>query len=412
MARNNFIVGMDVGTYQVRVIVGEPRPDGTISVVGLGLSPSEGMKKGVIVDLEKTVNSIVSAAEEAERMVGTKIDSAYVGFSGLNIELINNRGVVAVSSEDREIRPEDVERVLQAARVIALPSDREIVDIIPREYIVDGYSDIRDPIGMLGVRLEVDAMIISSPITSLRNLVRCVNNAGLEVKGLILQALAAAEASLSPDEKELGVFLVDMGGGTTEISFFQKGKLQSLAVLPIGGDHITNDLAVGLRTSFAAAENLKIEHGWAAAHKAGDAEEIEVYTVGGKEKRLVSEREISRFIEPRIQEILQITREEMIKMGWPQLPPAGVVLGGGVSATRGLLELAGECLGREEQVRLAEINYAGIQNPGYAAAVGLINYIYRYQPKQYAPSSSRPAQRREQRSLWQRIKDWLDDFME
>jgi len=244
LARNNFIVGMDVGTYQVRVIVGEPRPDGTISVVGLGLSPSEGMKKGVIVDLEKTVNSIVSAAEEAERMVGTKIDSAYVGFSGLNIELINNRGVVAVSSEDREIRPEDVERVLQAARVIALPSDREIVDIIPREYIVDGYSDIRDPIGMLGVRLEVDAMIISSPITSLRNLVRCVNNAGLEVKGLILQALAAAEASLSPDEKELGVFLVDMGGGTTEISFFQKGKLQSLAVLPIGGDHITNDLAV------------------------------------------------------------------------------------------------------------------------------------------------------------------------
>ena len=227
MVRKNYIVGIDVGTTQVRVIVGEPRPDGTVSVIGLGLSPSEGMKKGAIIDLELTIEAIASAAAEAERMCGFKIDSAYVGLQGLNTELINNRGVVAVQSDDREIREEDLERVLQAARVIALPFDREIVEVIPREFIVDGYDGIRDPVGMLGVRLEIDAMIVTSPTTFLRNLMRCVNRAGIDVSGMVLQPLAAAEVALSDDEKELGVFLVDIGGGPRSWPFSNRGSCVS-----------------------------------------------------------------------------------------------------------------------------------------------------------------------------------------
>jgi cell division protein FtsA len=410
MNRKNFIVGLDVGTTQVRVIVGEPRSDGTVNITGLGLSPSEGLKKGIIVDLEKTVDSIAGAVEEAERMSGQKIDSAYVGLKGLNLELINNRGVVAVSSDDREIRDDDVERALQATRVIALPPDREIVDIIPREYIVDGYDGIRDPVGMLGVRLEVDAMIVTSRISFLRNLIKCVNRAGLNVNGLVLQSLANAEISLSGDEKELGVFLVDLGGGASEISLFQQGKLRQLSTVPIGGDHITNDLALGLRTSYFTAESLKLEHGCALMSQAGNEAKIEVSSVGSKERRLISEKEICRFVEPRVQEIFQIIREEIIKIGWPELPPAGIVLCGGVSAMPGILEIA-RLYFNSEQVRLAERDYIGIQNPIYAGAVGLLYYVNRQQPRYYAQDRGKPS-RKNKPGLWQKLKDWMGDIIE
>ncbi len=410
MVRKNYLVGIDVGTTQVRVIVGEPRPDGTISIIGLGLCPSEGIKKGVIVDLELTVEAIASAAAEAERMCGFKIDSAFVGLPGLNTELISNRGVVAVQSEEREIEEEDLERVLQAARVIALPLDREIVEVIPREFIVDGYDGIRDPVGMLGVRLEVDAMILTSPITSLRNLTRCVARAGINGAGMVLQPLAAAEVSLSADEKELGVFLVDIGGGTTDIAYFQQGKLQQLASVPVGGDHITSDLAVGLRTGFFAAENLKIEHGSAFISLAGDEADIEISSVGSRDRRRVSAREISRFIEPRVQELFQIVREEMIKMGRPALPPAGAVFTGGVSQMRGLLDLASMHF-ESDGVRLAEYDYVGIQNPIYTNAVGLLYYVYRNQPRFYQDTggTGRPKSRS---GLWQRFKDWLNEYVD
>lgn len=410
MVRKNYLVGIDVGTTQVRVIVGEPRPDGTISIIGLGLCPSEGIKKGVIVDLELTVEAIASAAAEAERMCGFKIDSAFVGLPGLNTELISNRGVVAVQSEEREIEEEDLERVLQAARVVALPLDREIVEVIPREFIVDGYDGIRDPVGMLGVRLEVDAMILTSPITSLRNLTRCVARAGINGAGMVLQPLAAAEVSLSADEKELGVFLVDIGGGTTDIAYFQQGKLQQLASVPVGGDHITSDLAVGLRTGFFAAENLKIEHGSAFISLAGDEADIEISSVGSRDRRRVSAREISRFIEPRVQELFQIVREEMIKMGRPALPPAGAVFTGGVSQMRGLLDLASMHF-ESDGVRLAEYDYVGIQNPIYTNAVGLLYYVYRNQPRFYQDTggTGRPKSRS---GLWQRFKDWLNEYVD
>jgi len=408
--RKSFIVGIDVGTAEVRVGLGEPRPDGTLNIVGLGLSPSDGVRKGVIVDLEKTVESIVSAVEEAERMAGFKIDSAYVALKGLNIELINNRGVVAVTSEDREIREEDLERVMQAARVVALPTDREIVDIIPREFIVDGFEGIRDPVGMLGVRLEVDAQVVTSLITSLHNLLRCVSRAGVTVNGLVLQALANAEISLSDDEKELGAFLVDIGGGTTEIAFFQNGKLEKLSVLPVGGDHITTDLAAGLRINHKSAEELKKEYGSAMSSMAESEPKIEIRTVGSNELRLVSERELSSFIEPRVQEIFQIVREEMTKMGWTYLPPAGLIMRGGVSSMTGMLEVARMAL-ESDQVRVADFDVVGIKNPIYSTVIGLLYYVQRQQPRMHIQERGKPVKKKGP-GLWQRIKDWLTDIVD
>lgn len=410
MVRKNYIVGMDVGTTQVRVIVGEPRPDGSVSITGLGVSPSEGLKKGIIVDLDKTVDSIERAVTEAERMAGHSIESVYIGLKGLNLELINNRGVVAVSSEDREIRDDDIERVLQATRVIALAQEREIVDIIPREYIVDGYDGINNPAGMLGVRLEVDATIVTSPSTSLRNLIRCVNRAGINVNGIILHALANAEVCLTEDEKELGVILVDIGGGTTEVSFFQHGKMQRLSVIPIGGDHITNDLSMGLRTSFFTAERLKLEHGCALSSRVQSDPKVEINTIGSKEKKHISPVEICRYIEPRVQEIMQISREEIAKMGWPQMPAAGVVITGGVSAMPGILEVAQHYFDTEH-VRLAECDYVGIQNPIYTTSVGLLYYVQRQQPRAFAKEMSKSSQK-SKAGYWQRFKDWIGDLLE
>lgn len=410
MIRKNLIVGIDVGTAEIRVGLGEPRPDGTMNIIGLGLSPSEGVRKGVIVDLDKTVESIVSAVEEAERMSGLKVDSAYVGLKGLNMELINNRGVVAVTAEDREIREEDLDRVMQAARVVALPMDREIVDIIPREFIVDGFDGIRDPVGMLGVRLEVDAQVVTSLITSLHNLLRCINRAGLTINGLILQALANAEISLSPDERELGAFLIDIGAGTTEIALFQHGKLEQLAVVPVGGAHITTDLAAGLRINHYKAEELKKEFGSALTSMAESEPKIEIKTVGSNELRLVSERELSSFIEPRVQEIFEIAREEMAKMGWTYLPPAGVVLRGGGSSLQGLVEAARLAFD-SDQVRIADFDVVGIKNPIYSTVIGILYYVQRQQPRMHIQERGKPAKKRGP-GLWQRIRDWLADIID
>ena len=410
MNKRNYIVGIDVGTAEVRVGLGEPRPDGTVNIIGLGLSPSDGVRKGVIIDLDKTIESIVSAVEEAERMAGFKIDSAYVGLKGLNMELINNRGVVAVTSEDREIRIEDVDRVMQAAKIVALPMDREIVDIIPREYIVDGFDGIRDPVGMLGVRLEVDALVVTSLITSLHNLLRCISRAGININGLVLQAMANSEVILSPDERDLGVFLIDIGSGTTEIALFQHGKLQKLAVIPIGGDHITTDLAAGLRINHNKAEELKKEYGSALLSLADSEPRIETRTVGSNELRLVSERELTSFIEPRVQEIFQIAKEEMIKMGWPYLPPAGVVLHGGVSSMNGITEVSRRFF-ESDQVRLAEYEMVGVQNPTYSTVVGLLHYVQHYQPRMFVEERGKPTKKRGP-GLWQRLKDWMTDIIE
>lgn len=399
---------MDVGTTQVRVVVAEPQPDGTSAIIGAGLSPSEGIKKGIIIDLDRTVESIAMAVEEAERMVPYKIDSAYVGLAGLNVELINNRGIVAVVSDDREITEEDVTRVLQATRVIALPSDREIVDIIPREFIVDGYDGIRDPVGMLGVRLEVDAMIITSPITTLRNLTRCINRAGINVSGLVLQSLANAEIVISNDEKDLGIFLLDIGGGTTELSLFQHGKLQKLAVLPIGGDHITTDLAMALRISTLSAEALKIDFGCATLSLADEDKVTEIKSVGSRERHQVSEKDLAGYIEPRVLEIFQLAQQEMTKMSPGQRPPAGVVITGGVSAMHGVEELARLFFNSGDQVRVAEPEYLGV-NDVYGTAAGVVYYAQKHLQAGFAPAREKS---RKGLNIIQRLKDWFNEIWE
>jgi len=410
LARRDILVGMDIGTSNIRVIVGEVATDGAINIIGVGTSPSEGIKKGIIIDLEQTVESISKAAAEAERMVGATIEAANVGIVGAHVGLFTSRGVVAVARDDKEITGQDVERVLQAARVIALPQDREIIDVIPREFIIDDYDGIRDPVGMLGVRLEVEAMVITGSMTSLRNLMRCVNMAGYAVNSLILNSLANGEICLTRDEKELGVFLIDLGGGTTEISLFKGGALQDLAVLPVGGDHITNDLAVGLRTTFELAERLKVEKGVALEQLASSEREIEIEGISGRERRIVSIADLFGFIEPRVMEIMNLCKKEMGRMGYNQMPPGGVVLTGGVSLMKGFSELAGEVL--DCSVRVAQPAYLGVKSPIYSTAVGLIHYMYRSQ------GFRRPGKRQDRGTrgfaynMWRRIRNFIANIWE
>lgn len=406
MAKKNIVASMDVGTTHVRVIIGEINYDGTVNIIGVGTCPSRGIRKGNIVDLDETINSIRETVEEAERMAGLEVSSVYLGIVGSQVSVINNRGVVAVSGQDKEIREEDVERVMQAARVIALPPEKEIIDVLPREFIVDGYDGIRDPVGMIGVRLEVDAMVITGMTSSIRNMLRCVNRAGLEIDGIVLDALANAETVLSRDEKELGVFLVDIGGGTAEISIFQNGTLQDIAVIPVGGSHITNDLAVGLKTTIEQAERLKLEYGMASAAMADSNMEIQVPSVTGKGNNTVTQRDLSLVIEPRTLEILQLVKEEAERMGFPAPLPAGVVLTGGVSLMKGVADLAEIVFNCP--ARVAQPGYIGVKSPIYSTAVGIIHYVQRHhllpQAKGAAPQAIK--------GVFARIWDWIADFFE
>ncbi len=408
MTRRDVIAGIDIGTSNVCLIVGEFATDGAINIVGVGTSPSGGIKKGIIVDLERTVEAINTAKSEAERMVGSKITEVSVGIAGSHVGLINNRGVVAVSREDKEITEQDVERVLNAARVIALPQDREIIDVIPREFIIDGYDGIRDPVGMLGVRLEVEAMVLTSSMTSLRNLLRCVELADCDIDSLVLNSLGNGEICLSRDEKELGVFLIDIGGGTTEVSFFQGGGLRDIAVLPVGGDHITNDLAVGLRTTFQLSERLKVEHGCALGEMASEEAKIEVEGISGRDKRVISAHELFTYIEPRVMEIIQLCSQEMARMGHSSMPPGGVVLTGGVSMMKGISELAESIF--DGPVRVAQPEYLGVKSPIYSTAVGVIHYSLRNNPAGRSQKSD--SKMGFIMMLWKRIKTFFTDIWE
>ncbi len=406
MVKKSIAVGMDIGTTHVRVIIGELNTDSTMNIIGVGTSPSRGMKKGVIVDLDETVNSIREAADEAERMAGLEVSAVFLGIVGSQVGIINNRGVVAVSGDDKEITEEDVERVMQAARVIALPPEREIIDVLPREFIVDGYDGIRDPVGMIGVRLEVDAMVVTGTSSAIKNTLRCVQRAGLEVSGLVLNSLANAEIVLSRDEKELGVFLVDIGGGTAEVAVFQGGSLLDISVIPVGGGHITSDLAVGLKTTLEQAERLKIHHGVASLSLAAAENSIKVQNVAGKGDRTISQADLAAIIEPRILEILQLVREETAKMGFPEALPAGVVLTGGISLMKGTGELAEEVFNCS--VRTAQPGYIGVKSPIYSTAVGIIHYVQR--SHMITPPKVGPT--RAVRGFFGRLRHWFSDFFE
>ncbi|MFC3882665.1 cell division protein FtsA [Bacillus songklensis] len=373
MNSNEIYVSLDIGTSSVKVIIGEMNND-SLNIIGVGNVKSQGLKKGSIVDIDETVQSIKKAVEQAERMVGIEIQRVVVGVSGNHVQLQKCHGVVAVSSENREIKNEDVMRVIDAAQVMSIPPDREVIDVIPTQFIVDGLEGITDPRGMLGVRLEMEGTLITGSRTILHNLLRCVERAGLEITDICLQPLAAGSIALSKDEKNLGVALVDIGGGSTTVAIFDQGSLQSTVVLPVGGDHITKDLSIVLRTSTDDAEKVKIQHGHAFYDYASEEEVFSVPIIGSDQHQQFNQLEVSEIIEARLQEILELVAQETQRSGMKELP-GGYVLTGGVVTMTGVLDLAQHIL--KNNVRIAIPDYIGVREPQYTTGVGLIKFAYK-----------------------------------
>ena len=372
--RDHIVVGLDIGTTKICAIVAEVTEDGTVNVVGVGSSPSRGLRKGVVVNIESTVESIKKAVEEAELMAAVQINSVYTGIAGSHIAGENSRGVVALKKQ--EVTRLDVQRAVDTARSVAvLPSDRRILHVLPREFMVDDQDGIREPLGMSGSRLEVDVHIITGAVTSAQNIIKSVNRAGLDVVDMVLQPLASSEAVLTPEERELGVAMVDLGGGTTDLALFAEGSIRHTAVLPIGGQHLTTDLAIGLRTPQGEAERLKIRKGVALVELAKDDEMVEVPGVGDRPARTLSRKLVAEIIEPRVEEVFDLVRREIMRTGYEGILAAGVVITGGTSMLEGMLEAAERVL--DLPVRRGVPNGVGglrdiVSNPMYATGVGLI----------------------------------------
>ncbi|MGH7473273.1 MAG: cell division protein FtsA [Candidatus Methylomirabilales bacterium] len=372
--RDHIVVGLDIGTTKICAIVAEVTEDGTVNVVGVGSSPSRGLRKGVVVNIESTVESIKKAVEEAELMAAVQINSVYTGIAGSHIAGENSRGVVALKKQ--EVTRLDVQRAVDTARSVAvLPSDRRILHVLPREFMVDDQDGIREPLGMSGSRLEVDVHIITGAVTSAQNIIKSVNRAGLDVVDMVLQPLASSEAVLTPEERELGVAMVDLGGGTTDLALFAEGSIRHTAVLPIGGQHLTTDLAIGLRTPQAEAERLKIRKGVALVELAKDDEMVEVPGVGDRPARTLCRKLVAEIIEPRVEEMFDLVRREIMRTGYEGILAAGVVITGGTSMLEGMLEAAERVL--DLPVRRGVPNGVGglrdiVSNPMYATGVGLI----------------------------------------
>jgi len=378
MSKKDFVVGLDIGTTKICCVVGEVSetgPQPVIDIVGIGTAPSTGLRKGVVINIESTVESISKAIEEAELMAGVEISTVYTGIAGGHIKSFNSTGIVAI--KDGEVCEQDVQRVIDAAKAVAIPLDREVIHIIPQEYTINGQDGIRDPIGMSGVRLESKVHIVTGAVSSAQNIIKCANKAGLNVAEICLEPIASAEAVLSPDEKELGVVLVDIGGGTSDIAIFKDGAIVYTGVLAIGGNHVTNDIAVGLRTPQAEAEMVKIKHGCAMAGMVKSDETIEVPGVGGRKARILSRKLLAEIIEPRIEEIFSLIHQEVAKSGYLDAVSGGVVITGGASLLEGMPELA-EFIFEMPVKRGVPQNIGGLRDvvnsPKFATAVGLLKY--------------------------------------
>jgi cell division protein FtsA len=373
LSNRRYISCLDIGSSKVCALIGEAPKDLGLNILGVGISKSTGIKKGVVIDIDATVESIIEATKQAEQMANQRIKSVYINFPGVNISLIKNRGIVAVSGNNREITTEDIERVMAAAKVIALPSDKEIVDVLPQEFIIDGFTGIKDPIGMVGVRLEVNALIIVSSTSTAQNIVRCVQKAGFEVEGLVLNSLASGQAVITPDEKELGVALVDIGGGTSDLSIFQNGNLSYAYMIPIGGDHITNDIAVGLRVTLNQAEEIKRRHGCASVSIADPNRVIKIKRIGCNEEFEVTQKDIAEIIEPRVNEVFELIDNALVQSGLKEMLPAGLVItGGGLYDLQNATEIGNLIMGLP--VRLAIPEYIGVSEPYFSAGVGMLEY--------------------------------------
>ena len=377
MADENRIVGLDIGTTKIAAIISEADETGKPKIVGIGTRPSEGLKRGLVINLEKTVESVASAVEDAEMMAGVKVDSVYAGIAGDHIRSINSRGVIAVSRSDHEITPTDVEKVIEAAKTVALPMDREIIHVLPQEFTVDEQPGIKAPIGMVGVRLETEVHIVTGAVTAAQNIYRAVKKAGLEVEDLVLQPLASSYALLSPDEEELGVALIDLGGGTTDFAVFFDGSIRHTGVVGLGGKNVTNDIAIGLRTPVDQAEEIKRTYGSALSSLVDSDEMIRVPAVGGGEPKEISRNVLASIIEPRMEEILSLTLQELKKSNHFDLLATGIVLTGGGSLMEGVVELAEKIL--DVPVRTGKpTGVTGLEeqvgNPIYSTGVGLVLY--------------------------------------
>jgi cell division protein FtsA len=377
LGKQNLIVGLDIGTTKIAVIISELEESGPPRIVGMGTSRSEGLKRGVVINLEKTVESITKALEDAEMMAGVKVSSVFAGIAGDHIRSINSRGVIALSGSGSEISSKDVERVINAARAVALPMDREIIHVLPQEYTVDDQSGIKDPIGMSGVRLEAEVHIVTGAVTSAQNIYRSVKKAGLEVCDLVLQPLASSYALLSPEEEELGVALIDLGGGTTDIAIFHDGSIRHTAVIGLGGNNVTNDIAIGLRTPVEQAEEIKKSYGCALSGLVDSDEMIKVPGVGGREPKEISRGVLAAIIEPRAEEIFSLVLREIKKTNYSDLLVAGVVLTGGGSLMEGMIELAEQIFDMPAKKGIPQ-GFSGlvdlVSTPIHSTGVGLILY--------------------------------------
>ncbi len=400
------IVGLDIGTSKVLAIVGEVSPTGEVEIVGVGHHPSRGMKKGVVVNIESTVQSIQRAVEEAELMAGCQIHSVFAGIAGSHISSFNSHGIVAI--KDKEVGPGDVERVIEAARALAIPADQKVLHILPQEFIIDKQEGIREPIGMSGVRLEAKVHIVTGAVSAAQNIIKCVRRCGLEVDDIILEQLASSMSVLNDDEKELGVCIVDIGGGTTDISVFTEGAIRHTAVIPIAGDQVTNDIAVALRTPTQNAEDIKKKYGCALTQLAHREDTIEVPSVGDRPPRKLSRQTLAEVIEPRIEELYGLIQAELRRSGFEDVLGSGIVLTGGSAKMEGMVDLAEEVF--HMPVRLGVPQYVGglkgvVQNPIFATGVGLVLYGAKHRGgSQYA---AHPRTGSGVKGLFGRMKTWF-----
>lgn len=408
MSRNkeirNHIVGLDIGTSKIVAIVAELQPEGGLKVIGLGQHLSRGLRKGVVVNIDSTVQAIQRALEEAELMADCKIANVFTGIAGNHIKSLNSHGMVKI--KDAEVTQADVDRVIETARAVALPSDQQILHILTQEFIIDGQEDVREPIGMSGMKLEVKVHIVTGAVSAAQNIIKCVKRCGLEVSDLILQPLASSLSVLTEDEKELGVCLVDIGGGTTDIAVFKQGSIRHTAVIPIAGDQITNDIAVAFRTPTQSAEEIKVRYGCALRQLSDPKDIVEVPGVDGREPRQLSLQTLAEVIEPRVVELYDLVLAELRRSGLEEMIASGVVITGGSSVMRGMVELGEEIF--HMPVRLGMPRFVGglsevVSNPRYATGVGLLlmgkqQMEHHLQVQMESTSFER---------LWERMKSWF-----
>ncbi len=404
--RDNLIVGLDIGTTKICCIVGNMTDEG-LDVVGIGTSPSKGMRKGVVINIESTVEAIQKTLREAELMAGCEIKSVFAGIAGGHIRGLNSQGVIAI--KNREVAGDDLQRVIDAAKAIAIPMDREVLHILPQEFIIDDQDGIREPLGMSGVRLEAKVHIVTGAVASAQNIVKSCNRAGVDVADIVLEQLASSEAVLSPDEKELGVALVDIGGGTSDIAIFSEGAIKHTSVLSIGGDHLTNDIAVGLRTPMAEAEKIKQAYGCCLTSMVGKDETVEVPSVGGREPRILSRQLLAEILEPRVEEIFSLVSREIIKSGYEEVIASGVVITGGSAILPGMPELAEQVFNLPVR-RGNPLDIGGltdvVNSPIYATGVGLVKYGSRnLQTQNFKIGEANVFER-----VSRRMKEWFGEF--